>query len=823
MPQWRWILRAAALLLALAAFAWGAATPISAIDLQQPRFDQAAPIPHGPAVLEQTFTPGHDGLSAVELPAAVYADAQAGAALTIRLLDGSGRPAAAATFNGVTHNAPLRLSFSPQPVSAGQNYTLQLSGPPDNKATVWAYSLEGYPGGELRMAGVPVAGDLTFTTTYSYLPASMLHDTAIAAGRGLRLALPIWLLLFAPGLLALDWFVPGDAWPTRWARWGAALGLSLSFLALAWLWVGAIGLRWTPLTLGGLYAGIGAWVIGRFFWRGWRNRARVAAEVNPLDRAGLARFGWHDAALATILLVGLAIRFLAARDLVLPQWVDGPHHYTIARLLSETGQVPPGYWPVLPIDSFRYHFGFHAVAASLQWLSGQTLVDSFLWLGQLLQGLIPLAAYALVAIVTGRPRAGLLAAFFTGLVSYFPGYYLTWGRYTQLTGVLILAPALAGAWLLANPHPGPIRAPYERHLPLFLGLLGAGLLLTHYALFVVWLVFVGLAAVPGGSPAWRRVWLAALAGALAALPWLARLGRVTLQTLMAPQGLAAPAGYNAFPVDYFKSDLERAWLAAAVLALGWGLWRRERLAWLLGLWVAALSVMVNLGSGNWLVTNNTLAITLFVPGAAAIGWGGDRLLDGIATLLLKRGSPGSVARPMDIARLALGSVLAVAVAAALGYAAGRGARTQIGIINPVTVLVTPADRDGLDWVQTHLPPEAVVLINGWEWLNGTWAGSDSGAWIWPLTGRRTTIPPADYAYANAAWQKEVNDFNAQAAKIVDVDAPETLAFLRGAGVTHVFIGARGGTLKPEMFVGRQNYTLLYSNGSDWIFSVNAPE
>jgi len=151
----------------------------------------------------------------------------------------------------------------------------------------------------------------------------------------------------------------------------------------------------------------------------------------------------------------------------------------------------------------------------------------------------------------------------------------------------------------------------------------------------------------------------------------------------------------------------------------------------------------------------------------------------------------------------------------------RGGQTQIAIINPATVLVTPADLDGLDWVQTHLPAEAVVLINGWEWLNGTWAGSDGGAWIWPLTGRRTTIPPADYAYASAAWQKEVNDFNAQAAQIVEADAPETLALLRGAGVTHVFIGARGGTLKPEMFMGKRNYSLLYSNGSDWIFSLKA--
>src|SRR6185503_3501310 len=141
-------------------------------------------------------------------------------------------------------------------------------------------------------------------------------------------------------------------------------------------------------------------------------------------------------------------------------------------------------------------------------------------------------------------------------------------------------------------------------------------------------------------------------------------------------------GYNEFPVDYFQSGLERAWLAAAVLALGWGLWRRERLAWLLALWTAAMFALVNLGPGNWLVTNNTLAITLFVPGAVALGWGGNRLLDSIAQLLRSLSSLSPEARPLAAARLALGTLLALALAAVVGYAAGRGGQTQIAIINP---------------------------------------------------------------------------------------------------------------------------------------------
>ena len=157
------------------------AGPLTAQDITQSRLNQAAPIPHGDTVIGQSFVAGHNGLSAVEVLAVAYPDKPL--SLQMQLVDAQGRQIASATFAKVKHNAPLRLSFLPQSGSAGQTYTLRLSGPADNALTVWAYGLDGYTGGSLLVNGEPAAGDLRFSTTYSYLWIDALRDTATGLGR----------------------------------------------------------------------------------------------------------------------------------------------------------------------------------------------------------------------------------------------------------------------------------------------------------------------------------------------------------------------------------------------------------------------------------------------------------------------------------------------------------------------------------------------------------------------------------------------------------------------------------------------------------------
>jgi hypothetical protein len=87
-----------------------------------------------------------------------------------------------------------------------------------------------------------------------------------------------------------------------------------------------------------------------------------------------------------------------------------------------------------------------------------------------------------------------------------------------------------------------------------------------------------------------------------------------------------------------------------------------------------------------------------------------------------------------------------------------GTYQQITILNPQTILVYPQDIQAIHWLDEHLPPEAHIAVNSWLWLGNTWAGSDGGAWIVPLTGRSTSTPPADYIY-NRDLLARVNGFN----------------------------------------------------------------
>ncbi len=779
------------------------ARPLTAQDEAQLRLNQAAPTPHGDTVIGQTFVAGRNGLSAVDLLAVVFPDKPAN--LTLELLDARGSVVAATTFKGVKHNAPLRLSFSPQPASAGQTYTLRLSGPADNAMTAWAYGLDGYGPGTLLVNGVPAAGDLRFSTTYTYLLTDTLRDAAAGLGRLAILALPLWLILFGPGLLLLNIMVAhsgGWAMPAG-VRWGLALALSLSLLPLGWLWLTVSGSRWTPALAWAVYAAVGIWNV-----RGWflQWRARTVAWPRP----ALTSEVW----LALIVLATLVTRLCAVRDLAFPAWVDSSHHYLIAELMAQSGQVPANYHPLLPVDQFTYQFGFHALAATVHWLTSLSLVDTFLLVGQLLQGLMPLSVYAAAVLFTGRRSAGLWAAFIVGLVSFFPGFYLAWGRYTQLTGMLVLGPALGLVWRLVAPSPrqGQGVAPLRPALGLAVGVgvLMAGIELIHYRVLAFSSVFVLAALAFGARGGWKRVGVAALIAGVLTAPWLARLAILAVLPILAsPARAASSSSYNAFPWFYFQGALERGWLGVAVVAAAWGMVRKKRAMWALAGWVAAASALLNIGPGTWIVNNNSWAISLFLPGAVAAGWGA-RTWWATAKVWARRGVFG--------ARRLAGLGMAALLAGAAAYAAVQGARTQIGIINPTTVLATAADRAALDWLEQNTPPEAVFAVNGWIWQNNTWAGSDGGAWMLPFTARRTTLPPLDYTYMSDKGAA-VQDFNVRAEKIKDWTAPEARALLHDASVTYIFIGERGGFLKPELFVDKPGYQLVYSNGADWVFEI----
>jgi hypothetical protein len=143
---------------------------------------------------------------------------------------------------------------------------------------------------------------------------------------------------------------------------------------------------------------------------------------------------------------------------------------------------------------------------------------------------------------------------------------------------------------------------------------------------------------------------------------------------------------------------------------------------------------------------------------------------------------------------------------------------QITILNTATVLAWPADEAGLAWVDANLPPDAVIAANAWQWLGNTWAGQDGGAWLTPLTGRTNTAPPIDHIYNRELFAAN-RAFNEAATAVEDWSAPETAVWLREQGVTHVYVGARGGFFKPDQLWRNPKITLLYGEDGVFVFEI----
>jgi hypothetical protein len=787
-------LGASALLLWAAVTGWPA--PITAVDVNQHRVNTAVPAPQETSQLRQTFTAGHDGLSEIELLLVRYGEDDANNRLELQLLDSEGDVVSAKSLDSrsLTHNQSYTLRFPPQPNSGGRQYTLLIGGTAGNNVSVWGYDLDVHSGGQMTFVGAETAAqDLRFVTRYRLsLAAALASLGSVARYEGVLLLLALAFMLMPGGLLL-------SLGPSRLGRldpaagWGVALALGLSIWALLWLWLSLPGGRWASWSLW-LILILGWAIILALRLRRARSESRVKRRAS--------RYSWHHAALLGLLLLGLAVRLLAVRDLVFPPWVDASRHALITAVMANSGQAISDYAPYLAVDRFPYHFGFHTVPAGLAMMTGVALPRLLLYLGQLLNALVPLSIYAAAYLFTRRRGVSLLSAFLVALPFFFPAYYATWGRMTQLTAMLILPLALGFTWRLVR------GARLWRRSWWLLGILVAGLFLVHFRLALLYLPFAALVWIL--TLGRRTQWLLGAAGLALALisPQLIRLAD---EAPPLSGVLSAPQGYNDFPVGYVTVGWERAfwWLFGLSLLLAiLGAVRSRRWA-LPPLFLAAwmgLSVLLLSGERldlpvTWLINLNSAYISAFLP----------------LSLVL---AIGAVAFGRWLSNLHWSARTLVYLAAGACLAAGLlfGIRQQITILNPQTILAESADLEALAWLAENTPPSAKVAVSSWKWLGRSWAGSDGGAWIVPITGRDSTTPPADYVY-QASLAAAVEAFNAEASAVEDWSAAGAAGWLKEQGVTHVFVGARGGFLDPSPLWRNPDLEPLYARDGVFILAV----
>lgn len=788
--------------------------PITDTDLRQTWADTVLPAPQDALTIRQDFVPRWNGLREIELLLARQGEVVAGenGRFTLQLFDDTHTLVAERELatRALANNQAVTFRFASQPHSAGRRYTLQISGSAGNPVSVQGYSLDVYGRGAVKVDGgalaiaAPVtnAQDLRFVTRYQLTwPDAFKALGEIVWYEGLLLLLALFFLPLPGALLLL--LAEGIALrfknPLAW--WGVALALGTAVWPLLWFAVTLIDGRWRGWSLW-LVFGAGWLAVLLLWWK--RQGSGDQRSLGAGEQRGITPSPLYLFTLSLLLILTTATRLLAVRDLSFLPWVDASRHGLIMAVMAHSGQIPGSYEPYLPIDGGEYHYGFHAIAASLELMTGWPLNRLLLFLGQLIGGLLPLIVYTAVILITRRQRPAILAAFLVGLPFFFPGYYVTWGRLTQLTAMFVMPVLLALTWLLVR---GARR--WQRAWWL-VGLLAAGLFLIHFRVFVF---FVPFAAVVWLS-AWGRNgrWLA-LAGGWGLLLAAPRIWQLAALTGLAQLASNPIPNYNTFPTGYVQTGWEPAFLWLALLALlptlVFGLRRRRwtRLPLVLIGWTAVLFILVGgdrLGLPSAAVVNvNSLYITVFLPLAIFLGVAADQVWLWIKqSHWLLRWAGATVA----------GSVLTALLL--------FGVRQQISILNEQTLLAQHADAAGLAWIDTHLPETAVIAVNSWKWLGETWAASDGGAWIVPMTGRMATTPPIDHIY-NPDLFRSVREFNAAAVTVPDWSDPAQADWLRQQNITHVYVGPRSDNsfFDPAGLARNPQMEMAYGRDGVFVFEI----
>ncbi|WP_242604900.1 MULTISPECIES: hypothetical protein [Chloroflexus] len=537
------------------------------------------------------------------------------------------------------------------------------------------------------------------------------------------------LLLFTiPGLATLRWLYPI---PLLWfERLALATSLSCVVMPILLLFSELIGWRWH---------GGAAWIL-----------LAVLAVVAfwPLQPYRLATYshrhliGWI---VVSLTIAALAVRLFVVRTVPVGLFGDSYHHTVITQLLIDHGGLFHSWQPYAPAITFTYHYAFHAMAAWWHWLTGISAAQGVILVGQVMNGLAVPLLYLLTARLTHSRLTGVWAALVVGFLSFYPAYYVNWGRYTQLAGQTVL-PAAAIAWMtLIDRALQPHRSWRDLRHPLFLAwLTSAGLALSHYRVAVLAICFVIAYTIVGVGLRTPLRWqillrlgavgaIGALGAVLLASPWLWRVQQGQITRLASALLNTSAETSNPIALETIGAAFHAGLFPFAALGLASLLWRRQSsgvvlVVWAVLAWLVANPQLLGL-NGQGMITAFTVLIGAYLAIAPAAGAGWFFLMRSLALVLPVnwRHNVGTIITAQLITGLAI-----------LGW----GTHMQATILDPAYQLATPADLAAAQWIKTNLPEDAAIYVNGFPAYGGyVYAGNDGGWWLSFLTGRRTNLLP----------------------------------------------------------------------------------
>ena len=742
--------------------------------------------------------------------------------LTGDSIDRTAAPLASASLSvaQISASGPAIFSFEPLSNKESQKVYMELQ-VDRGEIQVRGQSLDVYPDGQGYENGQPISGDLAWQQFYKFDLAAFLTDVVDALPR-LWLLIPLLATLVLPGWLLLRLsgfhhrFDSGE-------QAGLSLGLSLALWPTVLVWTTQLGMKWkwfsAPLVLVSILV---IFILAKNIRKTNTNTPKHSLHRFSIDIKNLVEkpVSWAGICLLLIFLFSLALRLVMVRDLAGPPWVDSVHHALLVRLIMSDGGFPTSYAPYLQSEHAAYHSGFHASAAIFQWMSGLDLIDGLQLYGQVINAAVVVIVYLLARRLGSGPLGANLAALAAGIFTPMPAYYTSWGRYSQLAGILILPASFAFLQAAVHTHQEQ-RSKAAPGAILLAGLALGGLALSHYRVAAFWLLlaicWMAIRWFVSTSGSRRKVILQdmlgiSLVGILAfllTLPWWPN----AYSDLIQPWGMlfAQPKAQDFTPLTWaFQNSATGrpiTLLAGAAFIIAFLRRQGATQAIILGMWILGMLLLANLRAlglpGAGFVNSLSVEITLFLPITILAGSLLARLINGI-----------NVVVPYKFT-----SLYAFTTSLALLIVTLVASPRLITILNSTTFLLRQADRPALAWIDSHTPADAVFWTNAFNWGYSLYATSDGGAWIAPVTGRASLPPPVLYGLDLNRSRMDLTSQRVREAIDLSNEPALLSQELRAMGVTHVFIGARGGPLSPAILLASPDFNNLYHTDGVWIFAL----
>jgi hypothetical protein len=331
----------------------------------------------------------------------------------------------------------------------------------------------------------------------------------------------------------------------------------------------------------------------------------------------------------------------------------------------------------------------------------------------------------------------------------------------------------------------------------------AGLILSHYraaALYACFLCILGL--ITFWHKGFGREIIALIAfnllGVLLIAPWIIRITPYIQDFTWTPE-----AGLGSFEVlqsvadfhtldphyrnAYMYSIMTRPTLLLTIALALFGFIFAERpersVVFLLSGWIVLLATLISPWGKHRqpFINSDLFVVTLYLP-LMPLAVLGIRICSRKVSKLVKSPSLFPV--------LSLGVPLMMV---------GWGIADTLTIVTPFMDLTTEADVEALTWIKTNTPPESRFLINVAHLEGTVYRGTDGGWWI-PLLSDHTTILPPTITYGFAS-QEFVLQVGHTAESILTLEGCDEAFWelVAQENLTHIYIGANGGPLRPGWF------------------------